>query len=91
MPEVERNLAAHVQAFFAVLGGVDRKAFALQAGSQGLTQGGFVFNQQNAHGDSFSRAASGPGAFRLVVQVVGGACRVTGPVFVQLVNHRWSS
>ncbi len=47
--DVERHLAAHVQAFFAVLRGIDREAFAFQAGGQGFAQGGFVFDEQNAH------------------------------------------
>src|SRR5690606_3220522 len=50
--QVERHLAAHVQAFLAVLRRVDGETFALQAGGQGLAQRGFVFNQQDAHGYS---------------------------------------
>src|SRR3546814_10167064 len=47
--DVERHLAPHVQAFLAVLGGVHRETFALQARGERLAQRGFVFDEENSH------------------------------------------
>ena len=48
-----------VKAFLAVLGGVHREAFTLQAGGQGFAQRGFVFDEQDTHDDSGGLAACG--------------------------------
>jgi hypothetical protein len=50
--DIERHFAPHVQAFFTVLRGIHRIAFALQARGQGLAQRGFVFDEQDSHGNS---------------------------------------
>ena len=50
--EVERDLATHVQALLAVLRGIDGKALALEARSQGFAEGSFVLDQKNAHGET---------------------------------------
>src|SRR5262249_32930790 len=50
--DVERHLAAEVQAFFAVGRGIDREAVALQARGERFTQWSFVFDQEYAHDDS---------------------------------------
>ena len=79
--DVERHLAAHVQAFLAILGGIDRKAFALQAGGQGLAQRGFVFDEQNTHGSLREAGqADGSAASRPIgcpIQSSFAACRRT--------------
>ena len=43
--------------FFTVLGGVHGESFALEACREGYAKRGFVFDEQDAHGDSVSAMA----------------------------------